>query len=508
MMNRTLLIFLVVTIILVTTACSRLRLGEDVPAAASPTPSPNLQPVATETTATATPTATIPIPEELQPTLLVEDQSLAEDGQVDIERVITDQDGWLVLYRDEDGQTGEILGLTPIEAGDHENLSVEIDPFETTPIIHARLYVDEGQVGEFEVPGPDRPVNQDGEPVGATFNVELQAITPTLTVSGQEFTPESAVVIDEVITPKPGWLVLQLDEAGDPGALLAYTPIAAGRNSNISMPINWREATPQLHAFVYEDLGEQSVFEFQAEDRPLTVNGEPVEVVFELRLPPDIFVIDQPVIRDTIEVERAISYGPGWVVIYNDSEDELFGNIIGWAPLADGINTRIPVTVTESAVTPFLYAMLHEDLEAIGEFGFPRTDPPIRYQGRMPDPATFRTDPGNYLITRDQPITASGTLTVPLVIVDENAWLVIRQDNAGEVGEIIGRTWVQAGLNRDVEIDLEVDPDQVSQIVYAVLHLDAGFSRIFEYPNGLDIPFQRNRNIIQAPFAILEDPGE
>ena len=69
--------------------------------------------------------------------------------------------------------------------------------------------------------------------------------------------------------------------------------------------------------------------------------------------------------------------------------------------------------VVESAVTPLLHVMLHQDLETVGEFGFPRTDPPVVYRERVPNPVTFRTDSGNYLVARDQPLSASAISPLP-----------------------------------------------------------------------------------------------
>ncbi|MBK9613796.1 hypothetical protein [Candidatus Amarobacter glycogenicus] len=73
-------------------------------------------------------------------------------------------------------------------------------------------------------------------------------------------------------------------------------------------------------------------------------------------------MLDQPVIGGTITVERVISNGPGWLVVYQD-EGGSPGLIIGSAPLVDGLNEQVPVSVRESGVTPQLFIFLHEDTE-------------------------------------------------------------------------------------------------------------------------------------------------
>ena len=64
-------------------------------------------------------------------------------------------------------------------------------------------------------------------------------------------------------------------------------------------------------------------------------------------------------------------------------------------------------------------------------------------------------------------------------------------------------SWAPAGISRDVVV--EVDPELASGTIHVVLHLDAATSQEFDYPDGLDIPLQRNRSIINAPFTVRTD---
>jgi hypothetical protein len=59
---------------------------------------------------------------------------------------------------------------------------------------------------------------------------------------------------------------------------------------------------------------------------------------------------------------------------------------------------------------------------------------------------------------------------------------------------------VPAGLHRDVVI--EIDPDLTTITLCVVLHLDIGESQVFDFPDGVDIPLQRNRSFIQVPFSL------
>ena len=257
-----------------------------------------------------------------------------------------------------------------------------------------------------------------------------------------------------------------------------------------------------MHAVLYIDEGEPGRFEPHDEDRPLEIAGQPTAVPFQVALPPDVYVLDQPVIDGTVEIERVISYGPGWAVVYRDEEGAV-GTIIGWALLENGVNEQVVVPVVETAVTSVLYVMLHQDTGDPGEFGFPRSDPQILFQDRLPDPFAFNTTSGNYPVARDQQLSVSNTVTVSLAVVDTNAWVVVYNDAAGEPGEIIGRSWVPAGVNREIEVT--IDPELTTTTLHVLLHLDAGTPQRFDFPDGIDIPLQRNRQLIRVPFLLFSD---
>ncbi len=482
-------------------ACSRLQSASESTIPASPiaatstvvlpaTPSVDAQP-----TVTSSPTPEIP-----DPSIDVSEQRLDEDGQLLVDRVISPVEGWLVIQQEENGQAGEILAAVSIATGENRAVEIEVDPLTLGDGLFASLFVDEGQPGIFEYPGPDVPMTIESEPVSEYFTVEVQVITPRITVQDQDLGESGQVILNEVVAAASGWVGIHMDDKGQPGTMLAYAPIAEGRNEAVSLTLNWHEATPTLHVVLYEDAGKENVFENSSVDRSVSLQENVNFETFDALFPPDVFVIHQPVADGRVSVEQVTSFGPGWLVIYNDDEGEL-GNIIGQAPLEKGINKQIEVDVVESAATSILYIMLHEDLETEGTFDFPQSDPPVRYQERLPNPFDFRTDTGNYLITEDQELSDAETVTVSLVVVDVDAWIVIRGDESGEQNDIAGLAWVPAGITRNLEI--EVDSQLITTTLYAILHLDGGGSQEFDYPEGLDIPLQRNRAIIQAPFFLL-----
>ena len=257
--------------------------------------------------------------------------------------------------------------------------------------------------------------------------------------------------------------------------------VEAGLTEAVMVPIPWRTAPPQLYAVLYEDNGRATRFDYPDEDLPVLVNGEPLVVAIEVTYPPDVFIFDQPVVNEEIVVERVISEGPGWLAVHADDEGQL-GLIIGIAPLEDGLNEQVIVLLAETPVTNQLFIMLHQDEDPVGQFDFPGPDGHRLYQGNVVEPFSFNINPGNSLYTHDQPLTVSEdnvtvTVVIPLIIADIDTWIVIRNEFNDDLGDIIGLTWVPAGVNRDVIV--VIDPEQVTDTLYAILHLDAEISQEF-----------------------------
>lgn len=94
------------------------------------------------------------------------------------------------------------------------------------------------------------------------------------------------------------------------------------------------------------------------------------------------------------------------------------------------------------------------------------------------------------------------TVRVSRVVINDPGWLVIYADQNGILGSILGQEYLQAGINPQVEI--KIDTDQVTDTLHAALHTDSGVQRIFEYPQGPDIPYGANGNIFSSPFLVTD----
>jgi hypothetical protein len=304
--------------------------------------------------------------------------------------------------------------------------------------------------------------------------------------------------VDQVVAPAAGWLAIYADANGEPGAALGVSRVESGLSENVIVTINARQASRQLHAVLHQDTGTAGRFEFPEADPIVLVARNAVVSSFEVTLPPDDFVLDQPVVAGEIVVERAASNGPGWVVVQPDAGG-VPGLIVGFAHLEDGVNEQVVVPVVESAVTETMYVALHHDRGEIGEFEVVGQDVAVRYEGRLPELVSFRTNPERYLVTRDQPLEGD-TVTVPLVVSDIPLWVVIYTDEQGIPAIILGETWIPAGVAREVAV--QIDAEEATPILHAVLHLDRATEQRFDFPGGDDVALLRNTRVIEAPFSI------
>jgi hypothetical protein len=471
--------------------------------AAAVTPTLTLAPTRTPTPAPSpTPSAT-PTPEPVRPAVIVAEQTVAENGRITVERVVASEAGWLVVHAVSHQVAGAVLAYTALDEGEYQNVTVTVDPLQVTPGLVAALYsqtaVNQSDLDgsqEHEPPHPGAALAQ------ATFSVAVDVTWPAIIVADQEIASDGVVRVTGVTAPGPGWLLLHADAGGRPGSVVGGRLLEAGENEELLVAIDWRQATPRLHAILYHDRGGSGRFE-DAVDTPVVVQGEPVAVSFDVLLPPDIFVLDQPVVGGFIEIERVISNGPGWVAVWFDI-NERPGRVIGRAPLVNGLNEGVRVPINPAAVTSFLFVTLHQDDDPLGDFDYPGGDPIVAYQGETAEPMPFRIDSGNYLITRDQDLAGEQSVSVPYAVVNRDAWLVIREGAEGEPGDIIGLTWLPAGINRDVVVELESgwNPGSGEATLYAVLHQDDGEAQQFEFPEGPDTPLTRIQRVVMAPFTV------
>jgi hypothetical protein len=446
-------------------------------------------------TATSAPPTATPSPTPIQPAITVADQDLGEDGRLRISSVQIAEAGWVVVHAQRDGAVGEVLGFTAVAPDENSDIEVQIDPLQATDTLAVTLHDDLGEAGTFEFPGVDAPLQTADGAVQATFSITRQFLLPSINISAQTVAEDGVIQADSVQALTAGWLLIYAQEADGLGPLLGFAQVDEGINEAVPIVIHWREASSQLQAVLVADNGRAALYD-PGEDLPVLLDGAPVMTSFKVTLPLDIYVLDQPILDGKVVIERVTSDGPGWIVVHPDNGEGQLGLIIGFTHVEDGVNEQVEVALITNNITDQMFVKLHSDEEPVDEFDFPDGDLPVRVDDRVPPPASFFTNMGNYLITRDQP--AGDSVTIPLVVVVTPAWLVVYAD--AEQTEQLGLILLEPGINRDVIVP--ITGAAAGDMVVATLHSDVGTPGEFNYPDGVDLPMQRNRSVIQAPFEL------
>ncbi|MDF1499021.1 MAG: hypothetical protein P1P76_00905 [Anaerolineales bacterium] len=100
----------------------------------------------------------------------------------------------------------------------------------------------------------------------------------------------------------------------------------------------------------------------------------------------------------------------------------------------------------------------------------------------------------------DQDVS-TGTVTIEEVVSAGPGWLVIHISADGDPGPIIGTAKVEAGVTRDLVVD--IDAQRATEQLFAMLHVDAGEAGEFEFPEGPDVPATRGDAIVNVPFSVV-----
>lgn len=111
------------------------------------------------------------------PQVMVSDQPV-KDNTVTIEKVVYDQQGWIVIHKEADGKPGPVIGWAAVQPGENTNVVVTLQESLSGPTkLFAMLHTDAGTVGEYEFPGADTPVK-----VGDAVVVKPFTATPAPTM--------------------------------------------------------------------------------------------------------------------------------------------------------------------------------------------------------------------------------------------------------------------------------------------------------------------------------------
>lgn len=312
-------------------------------------------------------------PQFERPSLIVSDQTVAEDGLVHIDEVISPVPAWVVVQADVDGKPGPLLGFTLVTAVTNSDIPIHVDWHQATPTLHIGLFQDNGRLSHWDDFAQETPLLSEGQAVATAVHITL----PFEIVALDQPIVNNQIVVERVISNGPGWLAVQFDNDGTPGLIIGSAPLHDGLNEQVQVDIS---GTPSRRLFLslYTDTEPIGQFNYPVSDAPVRIDGRlPNPFVLHTNFGSSLLTQDQS-FTDTVTIPLTISDLSTWVVVYNSQENKP-NEVIGQTWLAPGINRNIQVEIKADQATPLLFVVLHQDGGTLKEFEYPDgADTPLR----------------------------------------------------------------------------------------------------------------------------------
>jgi hypothetical protein len=410
---------------------------------------------------------------------------------------------------------------------------------------------------------------------GLAGSAQAAAAPNQITVRNQDIT-SGIVVIDSVTSAQDGWIVLYKNPDLTTGEIVGYAPVSQGTNTDVKVAINTAKVgdLPTLWAVLQADNGLPGVFEWglrglAMDDAPVVENGHnimagfgtakdegqasaPVPAPAVTAAPvtakaaapaAPIVIADQDLTSGVIVANSVTSPADGWIVVYKDPSNFTAGEIVGYAPVHQGLNNDVKITIKTAKIgdLPTLWAVLQADNGVPGLFewglkGEAYDDSPIVQNGHdivssfgtaaamaattmasapvaaapvaAPAAAAAPVVTTNPISVRNQDLS-SGVIAVDSVAAPQDGWVVVYKNPNLTSSEIVGYAPVHEGVNTDVKVALNTAKIGDAPTLWAVLHADNDVKGVFEWgwkgqPYN-DPPIAVSGHEIVAPFGTAAD---
>jgi hypothetical protein len=201
------------------------------------------------------------------------------NGQVLVNSVTAAQDGWLLIWKDENGAPSSLLGYAPVHQGVNTNVAVDIKTTErngnddVTPTLWASVVPDANADIPYASPDPSITPAEDVVMVGFASAPAMPSQLPAVSSASSAAAVRTAnkitvrrqdagvgqVLVNSVTAAQDGWLLIWNDANGAPGGLIGFAPVHQGVNTNVAVDIKTTERngnddlTPTLWATYMPD---------------------------------------------------------------------------------------------------------------------------------------------------------------------------------------------------------------------------------------------------------------
>ncbi len=442
------------------------------------------------------------------PSVTVSNQVVSENKVV-MEEVNAAVDGWIVIHEDNgEGNPGPVLGQTFVEAGSNSNVMIDLGnaTFAGGEMLFPMLHVESPADGEYGFPD-----NGDGPEVFGdnvvVVGFETQAPTGSITAENQ-IVQGNTITVSDLTVDATAWVVVHAsNEAGDgpevPGIISTPVQLESGSNSNVQIDINQDNPLnggDVIYIMIHTENGVIGEYEFDGAngfDGPITTQTITIEA------PAGEFVANNQTVSQTQVVVESITVSqPSWVVVHRDNGNGSFvapGIISEPVALEAGTTENVEISFTEELTDgETLWIMLHNDNGTVGSYEFDGAN-------GFDNPITFSSieisAPG--VIAENQVVT-NDMVTIAEVNAAVDGWIVIHEDNGdGTPGPVIGQTFVNAGINTDVMVDVSAGTVASGDVLFPMLHVEDPVDGEYGFPDNGDAPEAFNGNVVVVSFTVL-----
>ncbi|MBN2499559.1 MAG: hypothetical protein JXB38_02265 [Anaerolineales bacterium] len=187
-----------------------------------------------------------------------------------------------------------------------------------------------------------------------------------------------------------------------------------------------------------------------------------------------------------IVVARVESPSVSWLAIHKMKDGEP-GDVIGYTELETGVSQNVTVEIDMAEATPTMFAIIHADSGALGEFEYPQFDPPIEADGRPVEVSFHAIVEGGdvYVTVNDQELENDTVLVDEIFVFNPPVWVAIFNDEDGQPSEMIGYEFVEDG---SIEyIPVEVETEKATPTLYAILYVAQDSLSVFDPDEALTV---------------------
>lgn len=225
-------------------------------------------------------------------------------------------------------------------------------------------------------------------------------------------------------------------------------------------------------------------------------------------------VSDQSISQNTIVVSNVNLDQDGWIVVHASEEGNPVVPAIISEPVLVEAGERSDIEVTLNDFSSLsdgakVWVMLHTDDGEAGVYEF---------DGTNGFDAPITTEEGEIVMSEIEisapSVTANGqVVNENMVVIEEinaavDGWIVIHEDDGeGNPGAVLGQTFVEAGINTDVLVDLGNVAYSGGEMLFPMLHIESPADGEYGFPENGDGPEVFGDNVIVVGFETEAPSG-